>query len=169
MGKNRPTKKHTAYHEGGHVVAHFALGLAVNKASIIPKEGSLGQALSPPVLGYESGGSRREQRQIARANIIGCYAGMEAEWIFDPNARDSGGGDNQTAFWLSRTYCVLPRYCQYVGDEQHLDYLDRLRREARRLVRRHWQAVEEVAASLLKNKRLDGKKLEAIRSRLFPD
>jgi len=50
-----------------------------------------------------------------------------------------------------------------------LDFLCRLRGEARRLVRRHWREVEEVAASLLMNKHLDTGDLKESKEKLFPD
>src|SRR4051794_59014 len=55
----------TAYHEAGHAVAEHALGLTVNKVSIIPGEGFNGVCRSPGALGYHFANGR-ERRAIGR-------------------------------------------------------------------------------------------------------
>ena len=154
----------TAYHEAGHAVAEVVQGLSVSSASIVADadDDSLGRCYSPPVLGYEFN-SAREQRQVARASIVGCYAGVEAQRLVDPAPADfHGQADDEQAFAVSREYAVLPRSCEFVGDDAHMAYLERLRREARRLVRKHRRAVEAVAEALLQHETLDGVDIEAI-------
>ena len=151
------------------MVANFALGLAANSATIVPDGDALGSAFSPPVLGYD-GNTRQEQRRVARDNILGCYAGMEPERIFDPEAPDCrGASDNENAFWLSREYGATPRRCSYVGDDEHMAYLGRLRAEARKLVLKHWCAVEDVADALEARKTLGPDELDELRKKWFPE
>ncbi len=158
----------TAHHEAGHVVAHWVLGLATKSVSIVACDDYNGLAVSPGVYGYEATG-RREQKTIARLNIIASYAGMEAELLFDPAAdRTCGAGDVENAFELSRTYGVHPPG-GWIGDDRHLNYLDRLRIQSRRLMKRHWRAVESLAGELLKRKKLSGAKLADLQAKLLPD
>ena len=147
---------------------YTVLRLACNAVSIVRDGDALGHLYSPPVLGYE-GSSRRERRAIARDSIIGCYAGMQAERIYDKNAKDSGGYDDRTAFELSCDYAVTPRRgSRNVDDEQNLAYLETLRTKSRKLVKRHWPVVQALAAELLKRKRLDAESLELLREKLMP-
>ena len=71
-------REQTAYHEAGHAVATIVQGLTVNKVTIRRRGDYLGVCVEPGVVMYKSY-TRRERRQIARAVIIGCYAGIEAE------------------------------------------------------------------------------------------
>lgn len=60
----------------------------------------------------------------------------------------------------------MPRRCRYVDDDSHQAYLAKLRREAGRLVRRHWPAVLEIADLLLKKGTIGPDDLEPVRQRL---
>jgi ATP-dependent Zn protease len=148
----------TAYHEAGHAVITIVQGLTLKKVSIVPGEDYNGLSVEPAVAGYDFSNAR-EARSIARMLIIGCYAGMPAERLVDPDAPDSHGEDDEdNAFRLSREHQVLPRYCSIVGDEYHWKYLDKLRAEARRLVKKHRRAIAKVADELLQEQELDGAK-----------
>jgi ATP-dependent Zn protease len=151
-----------AYHEAGHAVVGIALGLAVKHVEIGREGTSLGRCLAPTPLGYHAA-SRREQRSIARDEILATYAGLAAERLIDPDAPDyHGADDDEYAFDLSRQFEVMPRRCSYVGDDAHDAYLARLRREAGRLVLRHRSAIAALAETLLQRKRLEGPEVEAI-------
>ncbi len=157
--KNRRTEAQqmaTCWHEAGHAVADLVQGLAVNSVTCVPHDDANGCCTSPPPLGYIAH-TKRERRAIARMAIIGSYAGMEAEWLIDPDAPESNGGaDNQNAFWLSREYGVYPSGTSYMGDDIHQAYLARLRIEARRLVRRHRDKIQRLAELLAVRKTLSG-------------
>jgi ATP-dependent Zn protease len=152
----------TAYHEAGHAVVDLALGLTVQKVSIVPDDASNGFCRGPSVQLYEASG-RKERRTVARAAIISCYAGLEAQRLVDPNpAEHHGDGDEDEAFELSRRWGVLPGRCDFIGDDRHQAYLDRLRTEARRLVKRQRAAVARLAAELLARRELEGAEVERI-------
>ena len=139
----------TAYHEAGHAVMSIVLGLSVNSVTIVRSRDSLGCVKSPPVLGYEDR-TRSGRRRLARAHIVSSYAGLEAQKLVDPDPKDfAGEHDDENARWLSREYHVFPRILNCVGDEYHEAYLERLRGEARRLVRKHRPAIDAVAEALL--------------------
>jgi hypothetical protein len=94
--------------------------------------------------------------------VIGCYAGLEAERLFDPGAPEHhGSGDRAVAFEQSFVWEVYPRRLGRVGDEAHHAYLRGLRAEACRLVRRHRRAIEALAEELLSLGQMDGERAEA--------
>ena len=141
-------------------MASLVLDLEMEGASILPDKdlGSLGNVDSPSLMHYEP----RDRRQVGRASIVATYAGMEAQRRFDPSNDDGGDDDERQAFWISSYYQVFPRYISCVGDDRHCAYLERLRGEARRLIRRHWSEVEMVAGLLLVHKRLDRDRLKGL-------
>jgi len=144
----------TAHHEAGHAVAAIVQGLIITYVTIKPDEDFVGACLHPNVLGYEYRGTR-ERKRIARKCIIASYAGLQAEKIFNPKAEEwRAQGDENNAFSLSREFLVLPRRCSIIGDEAHLEFLTKLQREAREMVRRHWPSVSAVAKALLEAKTL---------------
>jgi ATP-dependent Zn protease len=152
----------TAYHEAGHAVVHALLGLTNHKVSIRPEGADDGQCLTPSVPQCTAR-TWREQRSIARKQIVGCYAGLYAERLVDPYAPDwRGREDEDNARFLSRTFEVFPRNFSYVGDSEHLRFLDKLRAESRRLVHQYREAIAAVAEQLLRKKELDGEEVKQI-------
>lgn len=137
-----------AVHEAGHAIALLAQGVPFAQASIKPNKDSAGHVRHDTPLLFEV----RVRRQVARAMIVCSYAGFEAESMAYPDADPAFcSEDRDNAFELSREYLVLPRGCSFVGDGAHHEYLDGLRKEARRLVRKHWTSVDAFAGLLLKN------------------
>jgi ATP-dependent Zn protease len=154
----------TAYHEAGHAVANLVQGLTVDRVSIIPGEGFNGRCRSPGALGYRFSNAR-QRRAIGRAIIVACYGGIEAERFIDPGAPEYHADDDMAiALEQSRLLEVFPRYMRRVGDEWHMAYLERLRGEARRLVKRHRAAVAALAEELLCREELDGAQVEELLS-----
>ena len=152
----------TAYHEAGHVVAHIVQGLPVKSVTIVEGKDFYGAGAHPsPMMHSWSNG--RELRQIARSCIVSLFAGMEAERVFDPGVPDYGSSqDEADAFEVSRDYHVFPRRMSCVGDDFHIDYLEQLRKESRRLIKRHWNVVAAVAQKLLTEKTVDGETIAGI-------
>ena len=107
----------------------------------------------------------RERRSIARQMILGCYAGLHAQRLVDPEPHPGHGMDDEgIAFKLSREYLVLPRYYSAIGDEEHRNYLGRLRNEAQRLVSRLRTPISVLAAELLKRRRMSGDQCKRVLS-----
>lgn len=162
LGEGRTSPASTAHHEAGHAVVAVVLGITIKQVSIAPNEESLGNCIHPDVcqFGYRGAYSRR---RIARDCIIVSYAGVEAEKIFDSKAEEwCSLEDEGNAFNLSREFSVLPRGCRCVGDEAHLEFLAKLQSEARRLVRKHWPAVEALADALIQKQRVSGEEASRI-------
>lgn len=145
----------TAHHEAGHAVILVVLGLPVDHVSIVPRNDALGTCGHPcPYAMYES---RRDIRRAARNCILVSYAGIPAQRLVEPGAHDSQGDDDDvSAFRVSHEYQVFPRIMEYVGDDFHLAFLAKLRREASRLVRRHAAAIRHLAKVLLDKKVMTG-------------
>ena len=152
--------KATAYHEAGHGVACVVQGHPVKNLTVVPNATSFGHYVRPSVRDYDCQ-TVSQMRKVARELILVCYAGWPAEQRCNPDADEwRSKRDYDQAFNLSREFEVFPRSCTVVGDEFHQKYLAELKEKARRLVRRHWNAVEALAAELLKRKTLDKDAIE---------
>ena len=161
MAKRKSTtpKLGTCWHEAGHAVAALAQGLHVITVSVMAEQDWNGSCVQPSLLMYDA----RGRKQLARCCIISTYAGIEAERLNDPNASEElSQSDFDHAFEMSREYGVLPRGCGYVGDDVHHAFLDRLRGEARRLVRRHRDEIRRLALALSKRRTLTGEQAKAV-------
>src|SRR5262245_53654256 len=89
-------RRAAAYHEAGHAVADLVQGLTVITISIIPDGNNNGTCWSP---GDYYDATLRERRAIGRAIVLGCFAGLEAGRLFDPDApEDHGSGARAVAF-----------------------------------------------------------------------
>jgi hypothetical protein len=143
----------TAYHEAGHAVVHLYFGLPIAKVSIVAAKDAPGHVAHPDPLMLECGVYEETGlvKQVARQMIIGAYAGIEAQRLVQPCAQEGHAeSDFDMAFTLSQEFGVFPRHMSQVGDELHLNYLDRLRQRARGLVRGRLRgAIEALAAALV--------------------
>ena len=160
-----PSRLATAYHEAGHVVVATYFGLPTTKVTIDPTDDAFGEWVHPSPFMLDLGRRRvgPARRQAARQMIIASYAGLAAERMIDPQAPDfRGEADNEGAMDLSREYRVFPRNRCFVGDDTHQKYLGRLRREARRLVRKLRPAIEVLAQELLRRETIPGDEAMAL-------
>ena len=152
-----------AYHEAGHAVACIVLGHPIKKLTIVETGESLGSCLSPSPIFLNYGDTKRDRRRAARECIVTIYAGPEAQRLLKTAAALCGcDGDEESAFEVSRDFGVLPRGCSFVGDDRHWALLERIRLEARQLVRSHWPTIEALAAALLVEGTLAGERIAEI-------
>jgi len=92
-------------------------------------------------------------------------AGFEAERRFDPNAWPAGAaGDEQQAIQIAREHWRI----RYRGEEALRASVERLRGEARRLIRKRWSIVESVAEVIVNHKRLNKQALNDLMHKLLP-
>ena len=155
MKKEQIHLEQTAYHEAGHIVVQLVQGYTIDRASIEAEEDSLGRVHKALPLLYEdfSTSGKREKRKTVEAFIRASYAGYEAECLYDPAAEEfRSEGDFSQAWSLPRDHGIAPRGCAYIGDDVYERYLQRLRKEAKRLVRKHWNLIVAIAQELLETK-----------------
>jgi hypothetical protein len=151
-----------AYHEAGHAIVCLTRNIGFDSVTIVPKGTSLGACVHPSVLGFDTS-SRTERRGIARDCILVSYAGIHAQSLVDPNPKPYLGSiDDKNAFGLSREYGVFPRRMSFVGDDNHLAFLERLRDEAGRLVGRYRVVIEVLAKALMDEKTMDEKRAREV-------
>lgn len=171
----RTSRRNTAYHEAGHAVIGRVLDLDCGHATIVADHDSSGHAITedPWVTAgrwearywaeFERTGKMpryRDVESVFRARILTFMAGREAELELLGDG-GLGEGDDRYQIELMAEQIPIP------GAEDDLAaawsrYEARLRRQARRLVRRHRERIERVAEALLKHGRLEAAELDAL-------
>lgn len=161
MNKNPvKSKSATAMHEAGHAVIAVYFGLGIDAVSIESEGDTAGYVAHPPPLLYAHCG-RRAMKQAARQMVVGLYAGIIAERLYDPEAPDFHAENDEAEAWnLPREYALRIPGCSYVGDETYDRYLERRRDEARRLVVSLKGVIEALADRLLKHGSMAGEVVE---------
>jgi ATP-dependent Zn protease len=155
----------TAMHEAGHAVVAVYFGLGIDSVSIEADGDSAGRVAHPPPLFYAHAG-RRAVKQTARQMVVGLYAGIIAERLYDPEAPDIHAEKDETEAWsLPRDYAIRIPGCAYVGDEVYDRYLGQRRNEARKLVIRLRRVIEALADELLRHRTMRGEAVELLVSR----
>jgi ATP-dependent Zn protease len=146
------SKWRTAYHEAGHAVAYYVLGIEHGYVTIRPKDGDVGHTTHHDgwLLGPEGWSLSREDGEN---QIIACYAGREAEQRAFPAAplaelEEGAASDDEYAAEYLRSLGG--------GDEQAL------RARARNFLAEHWSKVEAVAAQLIEHEWLEETEIEFI-------
>lgn len=157
----RTMREATAYHEAGHVVAAWKLGVRLRSATVIPSEGSHGTLKHDnPLRGInlEFDGSDRA-RLKAEKGIIIALAGPAAQRHFAPRSWRFGHG-------AADRECAVDLAWRLNGSgEMVAKHLAYLQARAEGLVEGSWRFVEALARALLEHGRLDqtalGKVIEA--------
>jgi hypothetical protein len=182
--RSRRDLRGTAIHEAGHAVIGRVLNLICGHATIEADEDSAGHHIiaDPWAIAYHweqawrqrieqavaAGGNKwelwntsrlyRDSDSVFTARILAYMAGREAEVEILGRCR-GGDGDDQYQIALMLKEVDIP------GSETDEDaaweqYEGRLRRQARRLVRRHRALIERVADELLKRHRLEPEEID---------
>jgi hypothetical protein len=148
----------TAYHEAGHAVAAYRLGVSLRQVSIEPDESSAGhvkhQRLLDKTVAYDR--SDRNRMRVERLVIV-CLAGLEAQRKF--NARTvrhfHAHSDYQSAVGAVERFTT--------SNEETQAYINYLLARTRSLLAEPggWEEIIGLATALLERQRLTGK--EAVR------
>ena len=158
----RKSSHEVAVHEAAHAVIGRVLGLTCGHATIVPNEaeGEAGHAiLGDPwhVLdNWEQRAKFREPSSVYRGRILATMAGAEAQTELRGGC---GGGDGhdrrEIELMAASDYADLP-------DAVWQRYEPRMRRQTRRLIRKHRDKIERVAAALLERDTLTANEIDAI-------
>ena len=150
----------TAYHEAGHAAVLLHFEIPFSSVSVVASGDADGRIRHPSPMMI--GESRRARQTAARQLILVAYAGMQAQRLVDSAAQDFHGAyDDENALWLSKEYCAM-RGCSWVGDPFHIAYLERLRKEAGRLVRGLRWRIDTIARTLMVHETLTGDQVRAL-------
>jgi hypothetical protein len=147
---------HTAIHEAGHAVIARVLRLRCGEVTIEPNEdeGYAGYShIGDPwgtVDDWERAGRYRDHdvEQAYRGYILSTMAGEEAEIEIL--------GSAQTGTESDRRWIEIAAAGEAFSHDEWPRYEPRMRRQTRRLVRKHRDPIRRVALALLKHRRLDG-------------
>jgi ATP-dependent Zn protease len=149
----------TAYHEAGHMVVAWKLGLNVLGATIVPdpEEGYAGRVKVPVEDRVRYADWVKSEEDYLYAHLVRCYAGMEAgeRYVRTPMPElniDLGlvGPDSD----YPQIADVLLTIAGPDKDEQ-IETDERAKRHARNLVSSRWSQIEAVAQTLLERETLD--------------
>lgn len=161
-------KRHTAIHEAGHVIIARVLGFHCDHASVLMNEedGEAGHAaIEQPVEAinrWERQRRYREHRTAYIGYIISLMAGAEANRIIQRVSK-LRIGDQHDQRWIE--FAAIEAGFR---DEELTDlnlwkvHESRMRRQTRRLIRKHRDKIERVAAALLKHGTLCGDKIDKL-------
>lgn len=141
-----------AYHEAGHAVAAFALGIPVKHVSIMPdpKRGSAGHVRL---------GKCRSVDAMHKQGIV-ALAGEAAQRRYNPRSvrRHHGGGDRQA---------VADYAFERTGSGEQATLLARLwGLQARDLVEKRWGAIHLIATALLRQSTLNAAQVRMVLFRI---
>jgi ATP-dependent Zn protease len=152
-------RKATAYHEAGHVVMGNVTGRNAVSVTIVRRRDVAGETVfEKPLKIYPSRFDHSpEKKQYLRVLVLTKLAGTAAHDLLCPN-RDRDEGDAQDEWDARDTITAMMSW----DEEDHDGYLDKLKIEARDILRVHWRSVAAIAEALLKDDKLDEKNIISI-------
>jgi ATP-dependent Zn protease len=150
---SRTERRRTAYHESGHAVIAWLLGLRFRHITIVPSGIFLGQVVMPPV---RRSTARVSHLQIRRV-ILMRLAGGIAEGLARRDGQASGVSEDLNVA-LSLMRC-LPGCRSMTGFTRR--YRDMFK-QAKDLVERNWPAIRLTAELVLNASTLDERHVRRI-------
>jgi ATP-dependent Zn protease len=148
--RRHPGRKALAYHEAGHAVVGYSLGLTIECVTIIPNETSLGHCRYRDWEGWASACDPDTLLSV-------LLAGAVAEEI--ATGRPSGGSDDRKALGVARTHTA--------GDRHAATRVAVARSRTARVLEEHWPAVKAMAVALRKFRELEGAEAMLALARAF--
>jgi hypothetical protein len=145
---NRSERRWTAYHEAGHAVIDAVLGIRFLRVTIVPWKHMLGRVERRRRSIGLPHKARQPRVHVERA-IVGTLAGGIAERLARRDGRASGlAEDYNEECVLTR---LLPGTRSRSGGARRLDAMQ-LRAET--FVQHHWNAIDQVALRLIRDRTL---------------
>jgi hypothetical protein len=149
MKRPRQNLRSTAIHEAGHAVIARVLGIACGRATIVP---DLDDKIAGHAITYDQHatmhqwgqrGHWREVHYAVHGYILALMAGAEAEIVINGAC---AGGDGEDRHCIA---VAADSSDSNFSPEKWTRFEPRMRRQTRRLVRKHREKIERVAADLL--------------------
>jgi Peptidase family M41 len=147
------SKVQTAYHEAGHAVVAYFMGLTIEGVSIVEEdEESRGLCFTPLPEGFQPDEQREGTVEILESHLAACLAGAVAQEMYTGETVQLEGNDLDGA-----THLMVS-----------LDYTcsDEVEQRAKDILRREWAAVEELAARLLEQGEINSEQAIAAMERV---
>jgi len=148
----------TAYHEAGHAVVSWVVGLEMEGASIEPQGSSLGRVSFADMKYMEV------YDEIASRYLLSSYAGVKAVELHtgrptapdDPNTEPRVEGSD----WDSITALTLT--LAGPDESEQVALQEQAEEKARRILHENWRGVESVAEALLRHRILGSAHLSKV-------
>jgi hypothetical protein len=146
----------TAYHEAGHAVMAYFLGVRLKKVSVIPDKDYLGIVLHEKVVRGRSPEIDTSLRNFDRMEKLAriALAGSIAQKIHAPRSRDGASSDRQTvanvAFMLNGSSEAASAWIKWL----EISVTD--------AIKARWTFVDAVAGDLVKEKELNREQILAL-------
>jgi hypothetical protein len=148
--RRHPGRKALAYHEAGHAVVGYALGLTIERVTINPDETSLGHCR------YQNWEEWTASSPPERVLSL-LLAGAVAEEI--ATGRPSGASDDRAALGVARAHSA--------GDAEALARLTAARQRTACLLEEYWPVVKTLAGALRESRDLQSVQAMATLDRAF--
>jgi ATP-dependent Zn protease len=142
----------TAYHEAGHTVVAHALGIGIERVSIVEDEESVGISVSPLREGFDYYLDADADEYLGK-HLVVCQAGAVAEEILTGELPELEGNDREGAVE------ILFRIADHEDSEAKGQESEDM---ARDILRDNWPKVRNLAEALLEHRELSGKEVEAL-------
>jgi hypothetical protein len=152
------SEERTAYHEAGHAVASWVVGLEMDGASIDPQGSSLGRVSFTDMEHMEV------YDDILHRRLVSSFAGVKAVELCTGRPTDPDDPNTNPGYQGSDWDEVMDLTLRLAGREESAQVAlqEQAEEEAQRILRENWRTVEAVAEALLRNSSLDGAGLSRI-------
>lgn len=148
--RRHPGRKALAYHEAGHAVVGYALGLTIERVTINPDETSLGHCRYRD---WETWSAACSPEALLSLLVAGAVAEEIA------TGRPSRGSDDRTALGVARS--------RGSDDAEAVARVAAVRTRTARLLEEYWPAVKTVAGALRHARELSSVQAMATLARAF--
>jgi ATP-dependent Zn protease len=150
-----------AHHEAAHAVVAVVLDVPLDEVTIVPSGDAAGSTTHPSPLMVDDPDpypTRSSLAKLVKAMATGQYAGRAADRRRGCEEERKYAADDENAWELLCNYVRV----RGATNEAYNRLVQRLRREADRLVAAHWPQVEALARVLLERKTMSGEEVLAV-------
>jgi hypothetical protein len=152
-----------AYHEAGHAVAAWCLGVRVCGATIIPDDDSsshvkLGREKTRTCIALLWGDRWHPSRFRAEKRVMTLQAGEVSQRRY--NSRSVRRYHSRRD--LNQSLDILLQYSPYEEEPDVTHHYQMLHKWTEALIEQHWHLVEAVAKALLEHRKLSGNQLRDV-------